>query len=115
MSFTDKYGSASLGAWFIDNGPQGIYSIYYSTSEGVRTRPYKLSFATQVASIVPLNTPPFNAQKYGVPLAVQPRVKVLDINGNPVEGKIVTAVSWPEPYVNAPQGLNYKIEGMVSP
>ncbi len=111
---SDSYGMVEIANWTLANGPQGVYSVYYSTEGGVRTKTNKMFFRSPVASLVSKNTPPTSVQHYGVPLTVQPKVKVLDLKGNPVANKTVIATSWPEPYVKSPKGLAYEIDGSFS-
>ncbi len=109
---SDDFGYVSLKNWTISNGPQGIYSIYYATPEGVRSKTSKTFFSTPVAKLIALNKPPGTTQYYGIPLTTQPKIRILDEDGYPIANKTVVAISWPEPYFNYSAGVRYYVSGM---
>ena len=60
---------------------------------------------TSVVEVIPQNSADFQIE-IGTALTTQPSVKLLDIDGNPVSGKVAVAVSWVEPRFGDTEGLN---------
>lgn len=88
----------------IFRGPEGNYGYQYASVNGNASSDEQYTYINSEAAtlkVVEGFYPPIN-QTIGIPFSVQPRVLILDEYGNPLSGKYVIAVSWPEPFVPRP-------------
>ena len=95
-------------------GPQGIYAFtFQSASTGVTSTSSYTFLQSQAATLKVLGTTmPPAIQQVGIQFSTQPVVQVFDINGNPANGKYVTAFTWPEPIFNGFITTN-KMQGQI--
>ena len=119
IKMTDSNGRANFSDILIPRGPQGQYALVFSSKyKGIEYLgdPIHTVLTSSVAKLEILNLPPFSYDLTIDPLdpknnfISQPVLRVLDINGNPLQGKYITAFTWPEPQMNF-MGSAYDIDG----
>jgi hypothetical protein len=96
---TDDNGRASFKGLRVRRGPQGTYAFTYrgTTNTTIINSQETYVFISSNAASLEVVGPgaPFTYST-GSPFDPQPRVRVRDLNGNPVQSKRVVAFSWPE-------------------
>jgi hypothetical protein len=98
----------------ISRGPQGIYGVKFLVSENmVMSEEDFIYLESKITSLyVDPDTYPPSSQAIGQVFTIQPRVRVLDQNGDPVPDKYVIAFSWPEPIFQGAPTTNL-IQGKI--
>lgn len=126
VATTDGSGNAQFNNFRIASGPEGYYTFQYSAKAEGYDEVFSEEFSTyifsEVYSLESLNTLSLMDKfKLNEPLRVQPEVRILDVNNNPIAGKRVVAFSFVDVdfegqgYRNSPSNLNlFLLENYVS-
>ena len=116
VAITNATGKAMVQRFSIKNGPEGIYEYFYfvrlANEEGdiledsysilndndkiIRSQKLIYNYFSPVFQLQVLTQRPRYAE-YGMPFTIQPKMKLLSLEGNPIKNKKVTCISWPEP------------------
>ena len=89
---SDANGIVKLPGLKLIRGPEGVYSYRIKTNNNVTSDTFQAYLGTEVGELKVLTQPIYKA-KYGVPLTIQPKVKIVNSGGLPIIGKYCVAMA----------------------
>jgi hypothetical protein len=109
-SLSSGSGEVKVPGLTLAHGPVGIYAYRYSDNSSIRS-PRLFTYLGSTVDSLKVLTPSVPSAAYGVRLSLQPRIKVIDLRGEPIAGKRVVAMSCTEFNIDVTESWHFNLQG----